>query len=176
MYGLGAVGGSLSVVGWGLLNTYMAIVQGNFRNRHPKCHSIADMANEVGGKVFREFVGALFIIAYVLCTGSGILGVSIALNTFSTHGGEYLNCCQDTRKFDRANRTIACTVWFTFVATILVIICASVRKFHQLGTCGEVRIGIYSKTNRQQVGSRTQDSCPSTSQSSSSCKQPSKTK
>lgn len=88
MYTLGAVGGSLSVIGWGLLNTYTAIVQGNFRNRHAGCHSIADMAKVVGGVAFREVVGALFIIAYVLCTGSGILGVSIALNTFSTHGGK----------------------------------------------------------------------------------------
>lgn len=90
MYALGAVGGSLSVIGWGLLNTYTAIIQGNFRNRHAHCHSIADMAKVVGGVPFREFIGGLFIIAYVLCTGSGILGVSIALNTFSTHGGMYL--------------------------------------------------------------------------------------
>lgn len=27
----------------------------------------------------------------------------------------------------------ACTVWFTFVATIIVILAASVRKFHQIG-------------------------------------------
>jgi hypothetical protein len=49
----------------------------------------------------------------VLCTGSGILGVSIALNTFSSHG--------------------ACTVWFSFVSAILVAGCASVRKFYKLG-------------------------------------------
>jgi hypothetical protein len=50
MFGLGAVGGSLSVIGWGVLNTCkftvrdlasmrsqaidLAIVQGNFRNTH----------------------------------------------------------------------------------------------------------------------------------------------
>ena len=38
-YTLGAVGGALSMTGWLLLNTYMAVVQGNFRNRHPQCHS-----------------------------------------------------------------------------------------------------------------------------------------
>lgn len=59
MYGLGAIGGSLSVIGWGALNTCeflgsvscveseglirldTAILQGNFRNRHAHCHSIA---------------------------------------------------------------------------------------------------------------------------------------
>lgn len=87
MVALGAVGGSLSIIGWGLLNTYTAIVQGNFRNNHAHCHSIADMAKVIGGVSLREVVGFLFIVAYVLCTGSGILGVSIAFNSFSHHGG-----------------------------------------------------------------------------------------
>ena len=89
MFALGAVGGAFSVIGWGILNTYTAIVQGNFRNRHAHCHSIADMAEVIGGGFLRELVGILFLAAYVLCTGSGILGVSIALNVFSSHGGEY---------------------------------------------------------------------------------------
>ena len=77
MYALGAVGGALSVIGWGALNTYLAVVQGDFRNSHPGCHSIADMAEIIGGKVLKEITGALFLVAYVLCAGSGILGVSM---------------------------------------------------------------------------------------------------
>ncbi len=76
------------------------------------CHSIADMAEEVGGRVLKEIVGALFIIAYVLCAGAGILGLSVAFNTFSGHG--------------------ACTVWFGLVSAILVACAASVRKFQKL--------------------------------------------
>jgi hypothetical protein len=83
MYSLGAVGGALSVIGWGALNTYLGIVQGNFRNSHPGCHSIADMAEVLGGTVLKELVGALFLVAYVLCAGSGILGVSVGLNALS---------------------------------------------------------------------------------------------
>jgi len=47
------------------LLTYLdtAILQGNFRNRHAGCHSIADMAEVVGGPIVRELVGGLFIIA-----------------------------------------------------------------------------------------------------------------
>lgn len=67
MVSLGAIGGALNVVGWGALNTYSAVIQGNFRNRHKGCHSIADMANEVGGAWLREVVGGLFVVAYVLC-------------------------------------------------------------------------------------------------------------
>ena len=54
MYSLGAVGGALSVIAWGALNTYEAVVQGNFRNAHPGCHSIADMAEVLGGVVLKE--------------------------------------------------------------------------------------------------------------------------
>ncbi|KAG4410815.1 hypothetical protein IFR04_016045 [Cadophora malorum] len=113
MYSLGALGGALSVIGWGALNTYTAVVQGDFRNSHPGCHSIADMAAVLGGNVLKEVVGALFLIAYVLCAGSGILGVSIGLNALSSHA--------------------ACTVWWSFIATIVVAATASVRKFHQIG-------------------------------------------
>ena len=63
MVELGAVGGALSVLGWGCLNTYTAIIQGDFRNRHRGCHSIADMAYEVGGVWLKELVGGLFVIA-----------------------------------------------------------------------------------------------------------------
>ncbi|CZR64067.1 related to neutral amino acid permease [Phialocephala subalpina] len=47
-YSLGAVGGALSVTGWGALNIYTAVIQGDFRNRHPGCHTTADMAFYLG--------------------------------------------------------------------------------------------------------------------------------
>jgi hypothetical protein len=90
-----------------------AIVQGNFRNSHAQCHSIADMAQVVGGPVLREICGGLFIIAYVLCSGSGIIGLATGLNALSDHG--------------------ACTVWFAFVSAVVIIGCASVRKFEKIG-------------------------------------------
>lgn len=59
--------GTLSIIGWGLLNTYMGVILGNFRMKHPSCHSIADMAFIVGGprfgKVLKELAGALFLLA-----------------------------------------------------------------------------------------------------------------
>ena len=109
---LGAVGGALSVVGWGALNTYAAIVPGHFRNRHAQCHSIADMANVVGGPWLKELTGFLFIVQYVLCAGSSILGVSVALNALSDHA--------------------ACSVWWTLLASVVVGAAASIRKFEKL--------------------------------------------
>ncbi|KAJ5947672.1 hypothetical protein N7466_000687 [Penicillium verhagenii] len=113
MYELGALPGALNVLGWTLLNTYCAILQGNFRNAHPGCHSIADMAQVVGGPLLKEVVGVLFTVSYVIVAASGIIGVSTALNALSLHA--------------------ICTVWYSFIATVVIAACASVRKFSHIG-------------------------------------------
>ncbi len=51
--------------------------------------------------------------SWILATGSGIVGVSVGLNALSHHA--------------------ACTVWWSFLATVVVALTASVRKFHQIG-------------------------------------------
>ncbi|KAL6812001.1 neutral amino acid transporter-like protein [Trichoderma sp. SZMC 28015] len=112
MFVLGAFPGAINVVAWTMLNTYCAIIQGNFRNSHPRCHSIADMAQLVGGPLLREVVSILFLLAYIICAASGILGVSEGLNALSDHA--------------------ICTQWFTFVATVIVAALASVRKFEKM--------------------------------------------
>ncbi|TQB71878.1 hypothetical protein MPDQ_007252 [Monascus purpureus] len=113
LYSLGAVGGSISIVAWGAFNTYCFVIMGNFRSRHPHCHSVADMAEVVGGVIAKEITGLLFIIAYVLVTGSGIIGVSTALNALSHHA--------------------ACTVWWSFIAAVVTIATASIRKLQHVG-------------------------------------------
>ncbi len=60
----------------------------------------------------KELVGFLFIAAYVICAGSGIIGVSAAFNALSNHA--------------------LCTQWFAFIATVIVAVFASVRKFEKL--------------------------------------------
>ncbi|KAF9269444.1 hypothetical protein L218DRAFT_268596 [Marasmius fiardii PR-910] len=109
---LGTVGGVLSLVGWGALNTYTAAIQGSFRNKHRQCHTIVDMADVVGGPILREITSLVYLIAYILCAGAGILGVSIALNALSDHA--------------------TCTVWFSLISTVFVVGTASIRKFHDI--------------------------------------------
>lgn len=41
LYTLGAVGGGLCIVGFQALNCYTTVIAGNFRNRHPECHSMS---------------------------------------------------------------------------------------------------------------------------------------
>ncbi|KAH8674035.1 transmembrane amino acid transporter protein-domain-containing protein [Xylariales sp. PMI_506] len=112
LYSLGAVGGGLSIVGWQIANTWTAILLAEFRNRHPECHTLVDMCGKLWGPIGKELVGVMFIIAYVLCTGSGILGTSIALNALSEHG--------------------ACSALFSFVAMIMVTIVSSVRTWGKM--------------------------------------------
>ncbi|OJJ96049.1 hypothetical protein ASPACDRAFT_35577 [Aspergillus aculeatus ATCC 16872] len=112
MYTLGALGGSLSVIGWTPWTEYTAIIMGNFRTRHGGCHSIADMAEIVGGRFLKETIGLLFIFANVLCAGSAIIAISTALNALSHHA--------------------ACTVWWALIAAVSIASCASVRKLENL--------------------------------------------
>ncbi|KAF2102791.1 neutral amino acid permease [Rhizodiscina lignyota] len=113
LFSLGALGGALSVIGWGLLNTYCAILIGNFRHNHTTCHSIVDMGMILGGKVLKETCGVLFLLGWILAVGASILGVSTGLNALSSHA--------------------TCTVWWSFITYIVVALGASLPKFHSLG-------------------------------------------
>ncbi|KAF2029487.1 hypothetical protein EK21DRAFT_101107 [Setomelanomma holmii] len=99
------------LVGW--IKASVIFLKSNFRNSHAHCHSIADMAYVVGGPILREICGFLFIVAYVLCSGSGIVGLSVGFNALSDHA--------------------ACTVWWAFLAFVAVVASASVRKFEKVG-------------------------------------------
>ena len=113
MYELGSLVGALNVIGWGAVNTYGAILLGNFRNRHAGIHNVADMAELIGGIWLKELIGALFIIGNVLAGGTSMFGLATGLNALSHHA--------------------ACTVWFGFISLVAVTIGASLRKFHTVG-------------------------------------------
>ena len=97
----------------------------------------ADVVKKVvGGPIVREITGALFIVAYVLLTGSGILGVSIAFNVFSGHA--------------------VCTNWFSFVAMILIIAAASFRKMSQVSWIGSLSMAHKMSRRNETASSRTE--------------------
>lgn len=112
MYTLGALPGAINVLGWQFLNTYCAILQGNFRNAHAGCHSIADMAEVVGGPWLREVVGVFFLVTFAIVGASGLFGASVGLNALSSHA--------------------ICTNYFMLVVTVAVFLLASVRKFEKI--------------------------------------------
>lgn len=71
------------------------------------------MGQTVGGFWLKELIGFLYLVAYVLCTGSGIVGLSVAFNTLSEHS--------------------ACTVWWSFLAMVIITAAASVRTLRNIG-------------------------------------------
>ena len=74
--------------------------------------AIVDMCGVMWGAIGREAVGFMFLIAFVLCSGSGLLGTSIAFNALTEHA--------------------TCSVWFSFVSTILIILFSSVRTWDKM--------------------------------------------
>ena len=99
---VGAVPGSLIIIGthfryfseriltwsagWGLWNGWAAFIQAGFRNRHGGVHGVQDMAMIVGGKAYKELVGGLYLLGFVLVTGSGYIGKSVcAWLSLDTH-------------------------------------------------------------------------------------------
>ena len=112
MYSLGAAPGALNVVGWGALSTYVGVIQGNFRNRHPRCHSIAEMAEIVGGRALQELTSILFVATWIIAAASCVSGASTALNALSEHA--------------------ICTNYFSLIAMFCMIIMSSIRKFGNL--------------------------------------------
>lgn len=113
LYTLGALPGALLIVAWGAFNTYATVCYGAYRNRHPGIHTVVDMADRVGGVVFRELAGALFIIGNVLCVSAALVSISTGINALSHHA--------------------ACTVWWSFIAVIPTAAIASMRKLHAVG-------------------------------------------
>jgi len=110
---IGAVPGTLLIIGFGALNTYSAFLLGAFRLRHAGIHGMQDMAYVVGGKWYRELVGILFIIGYDLVAGSGYIGVAVGLNTLTNHS--------------------TCTVWYVFIAFVFSSALAMFPRLAQIG-------------------------------------------
>lgn len=94
-------------------------------------HSIADVGYELAGVVGREFLGVIYLLYMICIAGSGMIGVSIALNTLSEHG--------------------ACTVAFVAVAAIAVFLLSSIQTLDRMSFLGWV--GLISVSESQLFGS-----------------------
>ncbi|KAK3044297.1 hypothetical protein LTS18_001670, partial [Coniosporium uncinatum] len=122
LYELGAIAGAIFIMFWGLLNTYMAFLQGQFKLKHRSVHTVADSAEIAalqithGSKkwalVAKEVTEGIYIIAWILCAGLSTLGLSIAFNAVTKHG--------------------TCSVAFGFCSYFIVSTVASVRKIEKL--------------------------------------------
>lgn len=89
-----------------------SVIAGRSRNKHPQCHSIVDLTRLFYGNIAAEIISFLFVIGYILCVASAILGISVGLNALSEHG--------------------ACSTYFTLVGTILTIMFSSIRTWKSM--------------------------------------------
>lgn len=93
---LGAVGGGLVIVGFGLFNGYNGTLQAEYRLKHPHFHSLADIAYDIGlrsgfknprinlaiARCNMELAGFCMIATWVLVVGEALL-LSQPLSMFS---------------------------------------------------------------------------------------------
>lgn len=132
MYYMGAVAGCISIVFWGIVNTYLAYVQGKFKLAHPRMHTIVDAAEIAafdlsgGSKVWtrssRWLAEVLYILSWLLCIGLAVLAIGTAFNAITGHA--------------------TCTVAFNLLAFVICTTAGSIRKIHGLGVI--LWIGFFS--------------------------------
>ncbi|CAD6586449.1 MAG: hypothetical protein CYPHOPRED_003541 [Cyphobasidiales sp. Tagirdzhanova-0007] len=121
LYTLGLGAGIVNIVGWGAINTYCALLMGQFKVAHPAVHSISDgplfIARQLGfsaraSTAVREIFEAFYIFTCILAAGVSMLGLGIAFNAVSRHS--------------------QCTVVFNVAAFLIITAVGSVRKISHL--------------------------------------------
>ncbi|KAF1956431.1 putative amino acid transporter, partial [Byssothecium circinans] len=104
---LGLIPGVICLLVIGAITTWSNYMIGVFKRNHPEVYSIDDVGQMIFGRAGREILAFVFCLFWIAAAGSGMLGISISLNTLSEHG--------------------ACTAIFVAVAFIIGFGFASIR-------------------------------------------------
>ncbi|KAE8377561.1 amino acid transporter [Aspergillus bertholletiae] len=83
---LGIVPALILIVGLGILALYTGYVIGQFRERHPHIHNLADAGEILMGRFGRELFGLGQILFSIFIMGSHIVTFTIMMNTITDHG------------------------------------------------------------------------------------------
>ncbi|KAF2964515.1 hypothetical protein GQX73_g9068 [Xylaria multiplex] len=109
---LGLVPGIIVILVIAAITTWSNYMVGVFKILHPSVYSIDDAGGMMFGRVGRIFFGIAFCLYWILVAGSGMLGISISLNSVSTHG--------------------TCTAVFVAVAAIAGFALSSIRTLGKI--------------------------------------------
>lgn len=109
---LGLIPGVVCLLVIAILTTWSDYIVGKFKLRHPEVYGIDDAAGLMFGRVGKEVYGISYALYTICIAGSGMLGISIALNTLSTHA--------------------TCTAVYVAVACIVAFMTASVRTLDRV--------------------------------------------
>ncbi|PLN76825.1 transmembrane amino acid transporter protein-domain-containing protein [Aspergillus taichungensis] len=82
---LGIVPGVICLLAIGGITTWSDYIIGVFKLRHPEVYGIDDVGQLLFGKTGRIVLGAAFCLWWTFVAGSGMLGLSIGLNSVSSH-------------------------------------------------------------------------------------------
>ncbi|KEF54366.1 uncharacterized protein A1O9_09532 [Exophiala aquamarina CBS 119918] len=112
---LGVVGygpGLVLLALWSGLTMYYSYVMYQFRMKYRGVHNIVDAAMLVGGPIAREVTSVLFLLTWILATGSGFIGLSQGLKILANGKG--------------------CTILWTLVAAVATGLLSSIRTLGKL--------------------------------------------
>ncbi|PYI16612.1 hypothetical protein BO86DRAFT_435767 [Aspergillus japonicus CBS 114.51] len=74
------------IIGLGILALYTGYVIGQFRERHPSIHNLADAGEILMGRFGRELFGLGQILFSIFIMGSHIVTFTVMMNTITDHG------------------------------------------------------------------------------------------
>jgi len=96
---LGLIPGVICLLVISAMTMWSNYIVGVFKLRHPDVYGIDDVGRKLFGRIGYELFGIIFALYWIFVAGSGMLGISTALNALSSHG--------------------ACTAVFVAVAAII---------------------------------------------------------
>ncbi|KAI1341760.1 putative amino acid transporter [Xylariaceae sp. FL0016] len=109
---LGIVPGVICLLLIAGITTWSGHMVGVFKLNHREIYGIDDTMGKILGPWARNVFGVIFVLYWIFVAGSGMLSVSIGLNSVSTHG--------------------TCTAVFVAVAAIIGFSLASIRTFGKI--------------------------------------------
>ncbi|KAG9203086.1 hypothetical protein G6514_003609 [Epicoccum nigrum] len=109
---LGLIPGIIALVAIGIITLWSGYIVGAFKRRHPETYGIEDVGQKIFGRAGREVLGLGFALFWTCVAGSGMLGISIGLNSLSEHG--------------------ACTAIFVAVACVVGFGLASIQTLDKI--------------------------------------------
>ncbi|KAF5022675.1 hypothetical protein F66182_5223 [Fusarium sp. NRRL 66182] len=110
---LGMIPGIICLLTVAVITTWSDYMIGVFKRKHPEVYGIDDAGYIMFGRVGREVIATVFMLYWIFVAGSAMLGISIGLNSVSSHA--------------------ACTAVFVAVAAVLGFFFASIRTLGRIG-------------------------------------------
>ncbi|KAJ3515165.1 hypothetical protein NM208_g14999 [Fusarium decemcellulare] len=109
---LGIIPGVILLCVIGGITTWSDYIVGIFKLRHPEVYGIDDVGRLIFGRIGREVMTVAFCLMFTFGAASAILGISVALNSLSTHA--------------------ACTAIFVAVAAIFAFVFGSIQTLGRI--------------------------------------------